>query len=107
MMRIAKCGVLLLAFWVGAVNASEVELKVGGATLRYEVPAGYVRASDESPALLRYLEAATPPENRLVEAFYTPADIQLLLSGGAVKDTYFMVQSIRSLEPHTVSTSDW
>ncbi|SOD52867.1 hypothetical protein SAMN06296416_102121 [Pseudoxanthomonas wuyuanensis] len=99
---------LLLFFAAGWAAATEVELEVGGTSLRYDMPAGYVRVSEESPALTQYLQAAMPPENRLVEAFYTPADIQTLLAGGgAVKDTYFMVQANRSLESHTVSASDW
>ena len=91
-----------------AADATEVQLDVGGTRLRYEQPAGYVRVSEESPPLFQYLEAALPPANRLVEAFYTPADVQMLLTGkGKADDTYFMVQSIRVLEEQTVSTADW
>ena len=98
---------LLLCVSVGA-NASEVELAVGGTALRYQMPSGYVRVSEQSPPLFGYLEAALPPTNRLVEAFYTPADIQTLTAGGGIaKDTYFMVQAIRSIEHQTVASADW
>lgn len=99
--------VLALLCVAVAADATEVQLDVGGNSLRYEQPAGYVRVSEESPPLFRYLESALPPANRLVEAFYTPADVQILLSGGKANDTYFMVQSIRALEDQTVSTADW
>lgn len=99
--------VLALLCVAVAADATEVQLDVGGNSLRYEQPAGYVRVSEESPPLFRYLESALPPANRLVEAFYTPADVQILLSGGKANDTYFMVQSIRALEGQTVSTADW
>lgn len=100
-------GLLLLCVAVAA-DASEVKLDVGDVSLRYDMPAGYVRASEESPPLFRYIESAMPPANRLVEAFYTPADVQILMvGGGAAKDTYFMVQAIRSMERQTVSTADW
>ncbi len=109
-------GKVMLSKWVGLgllcvaifADASEVKLHVGASTLRYEMPGGYVRASVEAPPLFQYLEAAMPPANRLVEAFYTPADIQTLLAGGGTaKDTYFMVQAIRSLEAMTVSHDVW
>ncbi|KAF1705916.1 hypothetical protein [Pseudoxanthomonas sacheonensis] len=105
---LSRWAALALLCVVVAADATEVQLDVGGTRLRYEQPAGYVRVSEESPTLFRYLESAMPPANRLVEAFYTPADIQILLAGGEkVEDTYFMVQSIRMLENQTVSTADW
>ena len=106
----------MLSRWVGLgllcmamfADASEVKLDVGPSSVRYEMPAGYVRASVQAPPLFRYLEAAMPPANRLVEAFYTPTDISSLLTGGgAARDTYFMVQSIRRLEHLSMSVADW
>jgi len=110
---LGKCGlgkgmVLVLLCVASAADASEVKLDVGDASLRYDMPAGYVRASEESPPLFHYLASAMPPANRLVEAFYTPADVRIMLAGGGTaKDTYFMVQAIRSMERETVSTDDW
>ena len=105
---LGKWGLFVLLGMVFAADASEVKLDVGDVALRYEMPAGYVRISQDSAPLFQYLEAAMPPANRLVEAFYTPADVQrLLVGGGAAKDTYFMVQVIRSMERQTVSNADW
>lgn len=105
---LGKWMVLVLLCVTVAADASEVKLDVGDASLRYDMPDGYMRVSEESPPLFRYLESAMPPANRLVEAFYTPADVQILLvGGGAAKDTYYMVQAIRSMERQTVSTADW
>jgi hypothetical protein len=105
---LGKWVVLVLLCVAVVADASEVELDVGDVSLRYDMPVGYVRASEESPPLFRYLESAMPPANRLVEAFYTPADVQIMLAGGGTaKDTYFMVQAIRSMERQTVSTADW
>lgn len=100
---------VLALLWVAvAAGATEVRLDVGGTGLRYQQPTGYVRVSEASPPLFRYLESAMPPANRLVEAFYTPADVRILTTGeGKAADTYFMVQSIRALEDQTVSTADW
>lgn len=99
---------LALSCVCAGAQATEVSLQVGNQTLRYQQPAGYVRVSEAAPPLFRYLESAMPPANRLVEAFYTSADIRILTTGeGKAADTYFMVQSIRALEDQTVSTADW
>lgn len=99
---------LVLAGLASSARAEEIKLDIGGSKIRYPAPAGYVRASVVSPPLFKYLEAAAPPTSRLVEALYTPADIKILLgTEGLAHDTYFMVQTLRSIEQKTVSTKDW
>lgn len=103
-----KWMMLLLLCVAAAADASEVKLVVGDTSLRYEMPAGYVRVSEQSQPMFQYLQAALPPTNRLVEAFYTPADIQTLSThGGASRDTYFMVQAVRSMEHQNLGIADW
>jgi len=105
----SKRWVMLALLWACAgAEANEVSLQVGNQALRYRLAPGYVQVSEAAPQLFRYLESAMPPANRLVEAFYTSADIRILTSGeGKAADTYFMVQSIRALEDQTVSKDDW
>lgn len=88
-------------------HAEEVPLPVGGTTIEFPLPSGYVAVSKSEPRLFEYLEAATPPGNRLLEAFYTPDDLEIVLNGGTIKEIYYQAQVLRTLERKDVSIRDW
>lgn len=88
-------------------HAEEVPLSVGGTTIEFPLPSGYVAISKSEPRLFEYLEAATPPSNRLLEAFYTPDDLETVLNGGTIKEIYYQAQVLRTLERKDVSIRDW
>lgn len=98
---------LLVAGSVGLAQAAVVSLPLDGATIEFPIDGPQRPISQSEPAHLKVLESALPATNRLVEVFYTPADLQRLAQGGVVEDIYYQVQVPRALESKTLGTADW
>lgn len=102
--RIAIAGCL---FATAFVHAQDVVFDIGGTSIRVPVEPGYVSVSENAPELHRFGQAALPPSNRLVDSFYTPEQLAAMQGGESVQGHYFMIQSMRSLEPLLFSVADW
>lgn len=87
--------------------AEDVGLDIGGVTLLVPVEDGYVRVSERSPELHAYGQSNLPPTNRLVETFHTEANLATVLARGQTEGHYFMVQTMREIEPLTISHQEW
>lgn len=92
----------------GALHAQTiVPLEVGGAEVRIEVPADYLRLSERSPALMEQASALLPPMNRLVEALSTEEEIAARMAGEAPTRISYQVQVLRQMEQTDLSAADW
>lgn len=99
---------MLAAFWsAGAFAETVVTLPVGSKDLRFAVDGGYVRASEKAPTLYRTSEAAIPPTNRLVEAFFGEQDLKHIVMGVPASQPYFQVQVLRDAEAMSFSDAEW
>lgn len=96
---------LLAAASVG--HADEALVTIGDKSIRVPIEEGYVAASKRVPELHRMTQAALPPTNRLVETYYTPAQLEAVQRGEVTDGYYFMIQTMRALEPLQVSIADW
>ncbi|GAB2498089.1 hypothetical protein [Arenimonas alkanexedens] len=90
-----------------AAHAGVVAFPMGDASIQVPIESGYVAVSEHAPELHRFGQAALPPSNRLVDTFYTAADLKALQQGEMLNGHYFMIQTMRSLEPLQVSVADW
>lgn len=98
---------ILLLPALSVAHAAPVPLLIGGTTIQFPIDAGYVRVSQEQPKFFELTAAALPPSNKLVESFFTRADITRLGQGGIAADTYFQVQVVRTIESRQISLDDW
>lgn len=105
-MSIRALAILLLASCFPA-HAATVPLQVGGTTVLFPAPEGHVAISKRQPKLFEYSAAALPPSNRLVESFYTPADVDRVLAGDVVAEIYYQVQALRAVESRELGSDDW
>ena len=98
---------ILLLLALSVAHAAPVPLLIGDTTIQFPIDAGYVRVSQEQPKFFELTAAALPPSNKLVESFFTRADIARLGQGGIAADTYFQVQVLRAIESREISVDDW
>jgi len=98
-------GLLLAAS--APTHAGEAAFSIGGKTILVPVEEGYAAVSERVPEAHRFTQAALPPSNRLVETFHTEANLEAIARGESVTGHYFMIQTMRSLEPLQVSVADW
>ena len=100
---------LSLALCLPAVSqaGSIATLDIGGATVRMEVPEGYVRVSERSPELLAFQQGMLPATNRLVESLMTGEDLARVLSGKDNKDIGYQLQAMRQLERIDITATEW
>lgn len=84
-----------------------VPLSVGGNEVRIAIPDGYVRASENTPALFATSAAALPPTIRLVEAVLAENDIKRMLMGQSMSQPYLQVQVMRDAEAVNFSEEEW
>lgn len=89
------------------VATTTIPLSVGEATLQFPLEPGYVRVSEGALPTFRVIEAALPPRNRLLEGFYTKADIERLNRGEVVHGVYYAVQTLRIAESKQIGLADW
>lgn len=101
--------VLVLALLLPAApRAQSVEaIDVGGATVRIEMPAGYVRVGKRSPETLEAFGRMIPPDNVLVEALLAEPDYGRTMIGLPPNEVYYQVQVLRALRETPVSVTDW
>lgn len=85
-----------------------VEAAIGGTTLRFPAPAGYVQLTPAMPRLYALQQRFVAPQNRLVAAFIPPG-AALAGQRGEVPDIdrQFAVQVARSIENQTLSDEDF
>lgn len=101
--------VLVLALLLPAApRAQSVEaIDVGGATVRVEMPEGYVRVGKRSPETLEAFGRMIPPDNVLVEALLAEPDYGRTMIGLPPGEVYYQVQVLRTLRETPVSAADW
>lgn len=101
--------VLMLALLLPvAPRAQSVEeIDVGGATVRVEMPEGYVRLGKRSPEMLEAFGRMIPPDNVLIEALLAEADYGRAMIGLPPGEVYYQVQVLRALRETPVSAADW
>jgi hypothetical protein len=101
--------VLMLALLLPAAPRAQSveEIDVGGATLRIEMPEGYVRLGKRSPEMLEAFGRMIPPNNVLVEALLAEPDYTRTVIGLPPNEVYYQVQMLRELREAPVSAADW
>lgn len=101
--------VLTLALLLPAVPRAQSveEIDVGGATLRIEMPADYVRLGKRSPELLEAFGRMIPPNNVLIEALLADEDYGRTVMGLPPSEVYYQVQVLRALREAPISDADW
>lgn len=94
---------------LGSVQAQQTHvLQAGETTIKVSVPDGYVRTSDRLPDLFKLTEAAIPPASRLVESFFTEADIKQMLLGKTTKQApNYQVHTLRAAEGMNFNDAEW
>jgi hypothetical protein len=107
-MRQLACLVLLLVLWPFVARAGEVaEVPIGDAVIAIAVPAGYVPASRDAPAMFATSAAAMPPNVRLAEALVASSDLKRALAGLPMAQPYLQVQALRDAEALTFTADEW
>ncbi len=83
-------------------------LQIGSETVQFPLSEGNVSVSGRAPSVFELLGKALPPGIRLVETYYTEADLKRTLLGiSRPQDTYCAVQTLRDMESLTVSQAEW
>ena len=101
------CLVLCLPTAPQRASAADALLEIGGATVRLDVPEGYVRVSQRSPEFMAFQQDMLPQTNRLVEALMTEADLANLQVGRPGASLAYQVQAMRAMESEAVDASQW
>ncbi len=100
---------LMLALLLPTVPCAQSvdEIEVGGATVRIEVPEGYVRVGKRSPELLEAFGRMITPNNVLIEALLADGDYGRTVIGLPPDEVYYQVQVLRALREAPIAEADW
>lgn len=88
-------------------EASTTELPIGDGVIRFDVPAGYARATEHASALFQVTAASLPTDRRLVEAFYLVEDLATMETGKPIPGIYYQFQVDTGMEPVRVDEAGW
>jgi hypothetical protein len=100
---------LMLALLLPAAPRAQSveEIDVGGATVRIEVPEGYVRLGKRSPEVLEAFGRMIPPNNVLIDALLADDDYGRTVIGLPPGEVYYQVQVLRALREAPIAEADW
>lgn len=98
------CALLATA---AATEGSTTELPVGDGVIRFDVPAGYARATEHASALFRVTAASLPTDRRLVESFYLYDDLATMETGKPIPGIYYQFQVDTGMEPLRFDEAGW
>lgn len=83
------------------------EVDVGGATVRIEVPEGYVSVAARSPELLEAMGKTIPNINLLLETLLAKRDYTRVVIGLPAGEMYYQVQVSQTMAEIPVSPREW
>jgi len=101
-----SCALLALMLLSCAARAEDVmSADVGGTSVRFPVPDGYVRTSVQEPQFFNVASASMTPQTRLIEALVTPDALDP--ESEVEESPRFMYAVVRQAEPMTLSAAQW
>lgn len=98
----------VLALCATSAFAEEVvPLSIGGTEVQVLLPDGYLRASQDAPAMFAATATTLPPSIRLVEVLLAESDVKRLMLGQDATLPYQQVQVMRDAEALDFSETEW